>query len=73
MGRSDILRPYTEKRKAPASEGGRYTRETPPEDSSKREYRTSGSVAGVDADVFGGEVAGPVAGGGSARVHIHHQ
>jgi len=30
--------------------------------------KKSGTVRGVDADVLGGEVAGPVAGGGGARV-----
>src|SRR5579859_2513341 len=29
-----------------------------------------GAVGGVDADVFGGEIAGPVAGGGLARVKM---
>jgi len=34
--------------------------------------RGLGAVGGVDADVFGGEVAGPVAGGGWAGVEMEH-
>jgi hypothetical protein len=58
-----VLRPYPAKRNAPASEGGRYT----------GTGDWSGSIAGVDADVFRGEIAGPVAGGRPAAVQIHNE
>lgn len=32
----------------------------------------SGAVTGIDADIFRGEIAGPVARGGAACVQIHH-
>lgn len=44
----------------------------PAEGAGRRGYRRQrlGAVAGIDVDVFDGEIAGPDAGGGAARVQI---